>query len=205
MTTWWDVYETISHFLIYKKENDPLEDENYKNSLIQRMKLPIFQKGTSLFFPIENRNCSRANIPEYLCSCDIRFDININSRYIKEGTQFMIDHINNNLLLKHKKICMPLSIRKIIEIQGFRKEYNKFSVIFEVNPNNATFDGTFLVSQQFENVTNQTEKHAQQLDEKFNKVKYNFKLVGKIIRINTYGTSSNCINDYFLKYFDNSI
>lgn len=149
-------------------------------------------KGYSLFMPIPERNCQKAHIPEYLCSCDISFDVNINSSIIQKASEFMVNYINEILLKPHRQICAQLSLSKIYDAQKYNYNQNKFTIIFETLPSNATFDGTVLLK----NFELSSPKYS--MDRLNNS---NFDLVGKIVRINEYGQTSRCIRDYFLKNF----
>ena len=72
---------------------------------------------------------------------------------------------------------MILTLEKRIEAQIFENK-NKYSVIFPAGPNNAIFDAQFTIDNDGY-----------------------FQLYGKIIRINHYGNTANCINSYSLRNF----
>ena len=229
MTTWWDVYETLLHLLLdqdqiinnqnnnngsninYDNDYNLDNSEYYQDRLMNRKNINQ-PNGHSLFFPIPNRNCKTANIPSYLCSCDLSVDLDINSDIIKQGVSFLIGYINNYLLKDYQKICMKLTLNKIIDAQMYQNK-NKYSVIFQTGPNNASFDATFLVSYKKEfnissaqfssnstmGANNQTSENKTSIVEPLLTPK--FKLLGNIVRINTYGLSSKCIKVYFLKNY----
>ena len=193
MTTWWDVYETLLHLLFDQEQiinnqnnnssnlnngNDyNLDNSEYYQDRLMNRKNVNQPNGHSLFFPIPNRNCKTANIPSYLCSCDLSVDIDINSDIIKQGVLFLVGYINDIILKDLKEFCMILTLDKIIVAQIFEKK-NKYAVIFQAGPNNAIFDAQFTIDN------------------------YGyFQLYGKIIRINHYGNTANCINSYYLRNF----
>ena len=138
-------------------------------------------KGHSLFLPIPNRNCASANIPEYLCSCALSLTIDTNEKIIKDATLYVIDYINDVLLKQFSDICMQLSFKNVTDAQILQQGAAEveYSIIFETYPNEARFDAKFQVDD---------------LDG-------SFKLVGNIVRINSYGLSSKCIEDYQLRNF----
>ena len=182
MTTWWDVYETLLHLLL-DQTNVASEKSQYLIDKFTKRIVHNQPHGQSLFLPIPKRNCFLANIPDYLCSCSVSVDIDVTDEIIQKGTSFLIDYINNFLLKKFKNLCMRLNLKRIIDAQLVKENVNKYSVIFETNPNGAKFDGQFRV-------------------EHYNKShSLKFQLIGKIIRINSYGLSSSCINNYFLRNF----
>jgi hypothetical protein len=212
MTTWYDVHETLIHILFDGLNPNSNKESNYQKDISKNRLINNKPNGVSLFFPIPERNCEQAKIPEYLCSCDVHFGINKNSTLIQQGTQFMIDHINNELLGKYQDICMRLELINIIEVQGFRKNPSKYAIIFVVGPNNATFDGTISFEESLEYEVAEEENANSDKQSNVNstslvyvtnsrKVVYDFKIVGKIVRINTYGVTSKCISSYQLKNF----
>ena len=215
MTTWWDVYETLLHLLLDQEQilnnqnnnssninNDNdynLDNSEYYQDRLMNRKNVNQPNGHSLFFPIPNRNCKTANIPSYLCSCDLSVDLDINSDIIKQGVLFLVGYINNYLLKDYKTICMNLTLYKIIDAQKYQE--NTFSVIFQTGPNNAAFDAKFLVSfkKEFNTSNNQTSENKTSILEPLLSPK--FKLLGNVVRINRYGLSSECIKVYFLKNY----
>lgn len=157
--------------------SDKFEQSAYLKDLIENRQGNI--KGRSLFLPLANRNCLQAFIPEYLCGCYFSFNVDKDKNpMIQKGTEFMINHINNNLLKDFQDICMQLSLSRIIDAQIYKNYKNKFSVIFETAPNNASFDGTLVLKE----------------DGKF-------EIIGRLVRINTYGLSAGCIKKYNLKNY----
>lgn len=164
------------HLLLDQTKISSNESESNYLKYIKQNRINDKLNGRSLFLPIENRNCEEANIPEYLCGCDISFDVNLNNSLVIKAAKFMIAHINNKTIGNHKDKCMELSYGSVKDAQIYKNK-NKLSVVFETLPNNGMFDGTVVI---------QNKK---------------FELLGKIVRINTYGVSSACIKDYYLKNF----
>lgn len=120
-------------------------------------------------------------IPEYLCSCqkDSTTSLSQNELNLSEkGAISIVEHINEVLLEKHKDICAPLVFKKLNDAQIVDKNLQKYSVIFETGPNGAIFDGLVQLKENDK-----------------------FELIGKISRINLYGSTANCMADYFLKNF----
>ena len=217
MTTWWDVYETLLHLLLdqdriinnldYNNNGSNINDDNdysfdnseyYQDRLMNR-KNENQPNGHSLFFPIPNRNCKTANIPSYLCSCDLLVDIDTKDEIIKQGTLFLVSHINDYLLKDYRSICMNLTLNKIIDAQMYQNK-NKYSVIFQTSPNNAVFDASFT----FKNKTTTSSNHKTLFKNSSSNstlAQYDFQVFGQIIRINEYGQTSKCMKVYSLKNF----
>ena len=218
MTTWWDVYETLLHLLLdqdqiinnqnnnngsninydienEKEDNYFPENSNYFLDRIKNRNKLNKPNGYSLFSPIPNRNCKTANIPSYLCSCDISVDIDTKNEIIKQGALFLVSHINDNLLKDYRSICMNLTLNKIIDAQMYQNK-NKYSVIFQTSPNNAVFDASFTFKNK--TTTSHTFKNS---TSNSTLAQYDFQVFGQIIRINEYGQTSKCMKVYSLKNF----
>ena len=227
MTTWWDVYETLLHLLLdqdqiinnldnnnnsssinydienEKLENYFLENSNYFQDRIKNRNKLNKPNGYSLFSPIPNRNCKTANIPSYLCSCDISVDIDTKNEIVKQGALFLVSHINDYLLKDYRSICMNLTLNKIIDAQIYQNK-NKYSVIFQTSPNKAVFDASFT----FKNKTTSSYSYTRSfknstlaLTSNSTLAQYDFQVFGQIIRINEYGQTSKCMKIYSLKNF----
>lgn len=182
MTTWWDIYETLSHVLLDQKDiSTDYATSAYLQDLEKRKQN---QKGHSLFTLLPNRNCKTAHIPQYLCACQISTDVDLSNPMILKAAKYMVDHINNVLLKDHQDICMRLKLSKILDAQIYSLTSNKYSVIFQTSPNDAVFDGTIILEPSNSVLSSD-----------------GFKIFGEIIRINTYGISSICIQKYHLKNY----
>ena len=171
------------HLLLDQKNLVNSERSNYLIDKITNRAFHNKPKGQSLFFQLPKRDCLNANIVDYLCSCKKSREIDTNDEIIQHGAFYLVDYINNYLLKSYKKICMILKLKRVIDAQIILEKVNKYSIIFETYPNNAKFDAQFKV----ENIRkNQLPK---------------LRLIGKIIRINSYGMSSRCIDNYGLRNF----
>jgi hypothetical protein len=150
-------------------------------------------KGTSLFDLVPQRNCFTAHIPEYLCSCDKRYLMDTSSEIIQQGAQFIMNLINNVYLQKYKDKCIELKLDKVLRAERFKLNENKYSIIFETKPSNATFDATFIANK----------AHGFSVKSFFDSqsIEAPFSMVGDVIRINKYGQTSNCVSNYFVKNF----
>ncbi|CAF1040069.1 unnamed protein product, partial [Brachionus calyciflorus] len=180
LTTWWDVYETLMH--VFHDQNNISDHPSQSKYLIESQKIKSTRNGESLFTVIPNRSCKQAKIPDYLCVCNYNLNIEQNNKKIKEGATFMIDHINNQLLKNYSDICMKLSLKKIIEVQSYTNYPGKYTIVLVTLPNEAVFDGTIILK-----------------EDKGTNVSY--VILGKIIRINSYGITSNCMNKYSLRNY----
>ncbi len=150
-------------------------------------------RGYSLFTQLPHRDCNETNIPEYLCSCGISLSTDVNSQIIQKGGEFLIHFINNVLLKNHHDICMVLKMENIIDAQFHN---NKYSIIFKTTlPSNAVFDASYELIK------------IKDTNKKLNKDEFSYdetsklKLVGRILRINSYGANAKCMNVYWLKNF----
>ncbi len=155
---------------------EPSQSSYFKN------KLERSSSGFSLFLPVPYRNCSQAQIPEYLCSCRVNAKVDLSAvdlKIVNLAAQFLVQHINEVLLVDYKSICVPLQFKRIRDAQIVDTKLSKYSIIFETMPNGAIFDGMVVHSSR----TNR------------------FKLIGLISRVNLYGHSSKCVQSYFLKNY----
>ena len=151
-------------------------------SIYLKDKLKRPSSGFSLFLPVPYRNCAQANIPEYLCSCQADAKVNLSKEDLDKAhnaAEFLVKYINDILLVNYRQICLPLELKRISDAQIVDKKLLKFSIIFETKPNGAIFDGIVT--------PNQTTK--------------SFNLIGKISRVNLYGSTSKCMDSYFLKNY----
>ena len=183
MTTWYDVYETLLHLLL---DQTNLVDTKKSNYLVDKFANRGFKnkpKGQSLFLKLPKRNCLSANIADYLCGCKKSDYISTNEKIIQYGALHVIDYINNILLKNFKSLCINLKLKRVIDSQIIFEVTKKYSIIFETTPNNAKFDAQFKVNHFYKNGLPKLQ------------------IVGKIIRINSYGSSSRCINNYELRNF----
>ncbi len=143
--------------------------------------------GYSLLMPVPYRNCEQALIPDYLCSCEIDPKEKLTEADTKVATvasQFLVDHINNFLLKEHSNICVKYELKSLKDFEIIDKQLNKYSIIFETSPNDATFDGRVILK----DVDNP------QLSSKF-------QVIGQITRISLYGDTSSCMPNYLLKNY----
>lgn len=160
-----------------------LSQSNYLNDFIKKRSLFNKPKGYSLFTPISNRNCKMANIPDYLCSCALSIDIDIKDKIVQSGALYVVDYINRVLLKEFKELCMELELKNVLDAQVSKGKTTEYSIIFQTYPNDAKFDAKF------------------ELEDTENSLSPKFKLIGKIVRINSYGMSSKCIKNYALRNF----
>ncbi len=113
---------------------------------------------------------------------------------IKELALATIDHINNVKLKLHTHLCLPLELKTIIRAEfeklSIPKKVNNktktanfthsYTVLFEVSPSGAIFEGRLLYHEQ----TKRIQVHSD------------------ILRVNLYGQTSSCIQDkYELRSF----
>ncbi len=176
LTTFYDVYETLLQLLADQTNLDPTESI-YLNEKLARSSL-----GFSLFWTVPHRNCSQAQIPEYLCSCYATNKINCTQTFRKTISQaaiYLVNYINGVLLVNHTNICMPLKLKSIIDSE-INYKLLKYSITFETNPNGAIFDGSVKLK---ENTID------------------TFELIGLISRVNLYGSTANCMDSNFLKNY----
>jgi hypothetical protein len=171
---------------------DKAKSSEYFNDLKETNRI---SNGYSLFSKVPNRNCDQAKIPQYLCSCGVSLNINLDSDIVETGAKFIVHYINNVLLKNHQDKCVRLNLLKVIDAQVQNKKY---SLILKVAaPSNAVFDGTFeLVSRGDGKIKENEMKYS---DGENGRGK--LRLVGNIIRINTYGSTSKCIQVYSLRNF----
>ncbi len=140
--------------------------------------------GYSLFLPVPLRECNEAFIPEFLCLCGINPTLgadHLNNEAIFNAAKFMVNYINNKIL-KNQNMCIK---REFLRIKSAKNVGNsaldKFSIIIEVSPDNAVFDGLVKITKIRSEKT--------------------FRVIGQISRISLYGDTANCIEDNYLKNY----
>ena len=181
MTTWFDVYETLLHLLLDQIYIGKRETQYFKLN----GERTNFLKGKSLFTQIMDRNCTIAHIPQSLCICGLFLNINQNSTIIKLAAVYMVNYIHGVILKDNKNVCVEYDLKEIVDAQLTKDgEKNKYLIIFKVSPNDAIFDGTVV-----ERDLNSTELVSK------------FTLLDQIQRISSYGTTSKCVNVYFLRNY----
>ena len=181
MTTGFDVYETLLHLLLEQIDVEKTDTKyfNLNNDRVNSL------KGRSLFTQIKDRNCTEAHIPKSLCICGTFLNIKQSSPLIELAAVYMVNYINEVILKDSKDICVKYELKEIIDAQLTKDgERNRYLVIFKVSPNDAIFDGTVV----------EKDMNSPELNHKFN-------ILDRIQRISSYGTTSKCINIYFLRSF----
>lgn len=183
LTTTYDIYETLRQLLIDQIDIHP-EKSNYLRDKLDRQTNQVANNhtGYSLFMPLPQRTCQQANIPDYLCSCDMVPKNNVIDGDTKVATlasEFLVDYINNQLLKSYSNICVQYKLKAMKSFQVVDKKLNKYSIIFETSPNNAVFDALVDVS-------NDNER---------------FEVIGKVTRISLYGKTADCMLKYELKNY----
>ena len=185
----WDVYQTMMHLLLDQTHMNK-DSSEYLKHYAQLDK--SMRKGHSLFTNVPERDCNEASIPEFICSCASLKNISIEDTIVKEGARFLIDYINKDLLKNFSNVCTEVSLLEIKDAKKFSKQ-DKYSIIFETLPNKAIFDAVFGLSSNVSNKTTRTTTN--------NIISKKYSVIGKLSRLNFYGSTANCINDHFLRNY----
>ena len=156
-------------------------------------------RGISLFRPLpESRSCADAWIPEDYCACYSRTPVNVStSQIVQRVAKEMV--INLNVRLHSEPKCAKLELLTIREAEEIlhglehsstentgislfqflkpeKKRTQRFLVVIETIPGHAKFEATYDLSSDGSGV-----------------------LIGKIVRVNKYGTQGDCISDKRLR------
>ena len=190
LTTPFDIFETLKDILYFR---------GIDRSVVKN------QRGISLFSEIpELRSCSQAHILPHWCMCMRRKVIPLSEKIIRKTAFELVNKINY-ILSKHLNSCAKLILKSIQfaeqliannDLLRFKDSVHDvlnrtvhfgersstmilYQVTVETEPGNAVFEGTL-----------QYDEHLEKFD-----------LAGDISRINTFGSQSNCVDDFWLKKF----
>ena len=89
-----------------------------------------------------NRSCEQIGISLHYCICELDWTAqDVNDKFSIQAANFVVNHINENLLKKATEYCLPLRLKTIYSIKASRV---KNSVYLKVNlmtsPNDANYE-----------------------------------------------------------------
>lgn len=187
-----DVYKTLKQFYYINRELESLHDRNgpiytdkcrgnFANSQRKIRQL----RGISLFekHP-ENRTCFDALIPMLFCVntpqqsiTDQEFFL-MTGHVILDAAQFVLEYVIEKTNSERSK-CEIYELNKIISMKMLSGSYTRLYVLnVQFKPDNAIFEAYLRLN---------SEK--------------NFKIYNRVIRLNKYGTTSNCMSKNSLMGF----
>jgi hypothetical protein len=182
LISFFDVYQTLRHFLAINRNYDKKESFSSNNKTVR------YLRGISIFEKIPaHRNCSDALIPDNFCASNKRetenekdFQLKFNSKF-DDVVDFILTHVNNQTS-KFRSIC---------------SKYSKYQLKFVKNVQISSWKNIFQFITIFQPGDTWFESNIEIDDLK----KTSFKILGKVIRLSLYGNQSFCINDAYLKNF----
>ena len=166
-----DLHKTIKHLLAFP-------DKRFvdKNTV-----------GTSFFEPLSiNRTCSDTGIPEYYCPCLRWYPISTSHPHALQAVKVAVNHINELLMSQPMtaKLCHQLELKTISEAYqsqpssethltlDLEQTICTYQIQFQTTPGDGLFEGLVRMD-----------------------TSGNFKVYGKLDRINMYGDQPRCIDE----------
>ncbi|CAG7826895.1 unnamed protein product [Allacma fusca] len=182
LVTAFDIHWTLRDLLTMQFEN---EDQSNRNSL---------GFGQSLFRTLSNsRECKNAGIPEEFCSCRNYEITSTNSSRITEVARYVVAQVNEKL--QNYPQCEKLTEENVLSayvIPNFQIKTDNYNLSRKVEDE---FENAFMISLKTipGNAIFEAEVGVKSQDE--------FKLLGKVKRINKYNNQSHCVQLYDLKSY----
>lgn len=136
--------------------------------------------GISLFHEIpRERSCENAGVRPHWCTCNYHLSATDNSTTRKHLASVFIKHLDT-LLKNHTHKCSKLYLKSIIssiKLLSRNIKYTEHRVVIKAEPGDGIFEATLRCNG--------------------NCSTYN--VIGDVSRVNTYGTSTNCVKDNTLR------
>ncbi|KAG8331498.1 hypothetical protein J6590_039844 [Homalodisca vitripennis] len=132
-----------------------------------------------------NRSCRDVGVTEHWCTCSEYRTLSTEGNSVRSMVRFTVGEINRLLedgreMLKNNTRCAKLTVKRVLSVRSKVYErklgYDEYVVLFETLPGQALFEATVGHSGQF-------------------------KLLGSVSRINTFGSESKCVLDAILKKY----
>ncbi|KAH8412009.1 hypothetical protein KR222_006637 [Zaprionus bogoriensis] len=175
LVTTFDLHATLMDLTIQTQLDD--------RRVVQRTKVleslgQALPRGISLFLPIpEQRNCDMAGIPSTFCQCHSFKQIEPEDTRAERAANFVVQSIN--LLIARYEQCQQLHLGDVLEayILDGNHRHHDIKVSLRTEPGKGLFEGTATCSRN------------------------SFSINGPILRLNSYGNESDCVDDYQIEMF----
>ena len=178
LTTPFDLYHTLQAIRQLDAAS-VLADRKYQEAKKPKPAYSLFKEVPT------SRYCDPAHIASHWCMCRSVEVLDVDGRVVRNGAQFVVLHVNN-LLSAYPELCAELNMLEITKAHlvhpGVLSQHSNmktYQLTFITVPGDAMFEAT--------------------LDYDVNTKTYD--VTGVISRLDTYGETSQCINDPILKLY----
>ncbi|VDK82954.1 unnamed protein product [Onchocerca ochengi] len=172
-TSHYDIYATLYDIARYaRKESFQKWDEHDFSKEFGKVRGGI--RAKSILRPIQyDRTCEDMEIPDEYCICEKKWykidDIRIEN--VTKAAQFIIDKINDCLKAKHVDgICERLYLKEVVSAQSINQQ-PLLKIVAKASPNEGMYEAQLLKKDDY------------------------FQIITRIIRVNSYGNQSHCMQD----------
>ncbi|VIO98950.1 Uncharacterized protein BM_BM7123 [Brugia malayi] len=171
-TSQYDIYATLYDIARYaKKKSFQNWDEHDFSEELGKVRGGI--RARSLLRPIQyDRTCEEMEIPDQFCICEKQWHtIDIHDENVMKAAQFTVNAINNFLKKKGAgEKCEILHLKEVVSAE-YIKEQPLLKVVVSASPSDGRYETQLL-------------KKAE-----------SFEIPGKIVRVNSYGSQSHCVDN----------
>ena len=195
LTSFYDVYQTLRHFLFLNKfdvdhsdSNNPANSENCRKQF--RVNDPELRsyRGVSLFEELDaSRGCEEALIPERYCRHFKGIPLGkeefmlLTKHTMEEATDFVVQQLNN-MFDKQQELCELYRLDKVNSFQKIviksKKDTAFYKLVLELSPGSSVFDAFLDLDKQGK-----------------------LRLKSKPVRLSVYGDQSYCVNERINKNY----
>lgn len=182
-----NAYRLTTPFDLHSTLNNILHPEELKDEFLVN-KIDNGERNVSLFHPISpERTCESANIPTHWCTCQESLPVDKTDPVVLKVAKYSVSVINDKL--KNYKQCAFLNLIEITHANlakygdmnhDIKISTSDYEIMFRTDPGGGWFGATVRCT------------YCDDSD---------FILSGTISRLNKYGNSSYCINDFNLKLY----
>uniref|UniRef100_A0A8R1Y239 Uncharacterized protein n=1 Tax=Onchocerca volvulus TaxID=6282 RepID=A0A8R1Y239_ONCVO len=172
-TSHYDIYATLYDIARYaRKESFQKWDEHDFSKEFGKVRGGI--RAKSILRPIQyDRTCEDMEIPDEYCICEKKWykidDIRIEN--VTKAAQFIIDKINDCLKAKRVDgICERLYLKEVVSAQSINQQ-PLLKIVAKASPNEGMYEAQLLKKDDY------------------------FQIITRIIRVNSYGNQSHCMQD----------
>lgn len=180
-----DLHKTLKHFYMISKNG--LNDKRDKCRQLFTQHFPSIRvlRGISLLENMpQNRSCEEALIPVGFCTCASKTQVDETDFFMETKLDFnlvgsfLVDHLNNKTK-SLKALCQTYKLKRILDLMRIGTTH-KYQVLLLAEPGKSLFQAVIEVN------------NSNQL----------MKLKDRIVRVNKYGSQSDCLANEQRTYKD---